>query len=64
MKNKVVVEVNGSAGDTFGDDSKSKVLEIRSHWNYEQWVHLRIGEEKVLIVATDLEAAIRSATRS
>ena len=39
-------------------------LHVESHWNRNEWVVLTIGDERVTVDASDLEAAIKNARNS
>ena len=41
---------------------KSPCIEVRSHWNHNEWVVLVVGERSITVEADDLEAAIENAT--
>jgi|GEM_PF-6600689 len=44
-----------------GDDT---VLLVKSDWNNNRLVHLEIGNKKVAVVASDLQAAITNSTNT
>lgn len=46
---------------TYDEPAKKNVL-VSSHWNYSDRVVLEVGNQKVTVIAADLEAAIRNAT--
>jgi hypothetical protein len=44
------------------DEPPKPTVRVSSHWNYSDRVVLEVGDQKVTVLAADLEAAIRNAT--
>ena len=60
MSNKVLVEVK-----TYEDPSgsfDSPPVRVHSHWNFDDRIVLELGNGKVTVIASDMQAAIKAAT--
>lgn len=60
---KVHQEIDAyQVGGTDEGKKRDVPLVVRSHWNRNETVMLRIGDEEVFVAAKDLRAAIDNAT--
>lgn len=51
--------------ETDGKDipvGKTVKMSVEGHWNRDEMVVLRIGDQRVTVLARDMEAALRNAT--
>ena len=55
-----VYEVNGKEVEI----GKTKSISVSSHWNYSNWVVLKVGNRRLTVVARDLIEAIKNATNT
>ena len=59
VKNEIQpVEINGKESWGVGENRR---LIVESHWNYSDRVHLKFGDLNLVIIADDLERAIKNA---
>lgn len=49
--------------ESYDDPIKPSIL-VYNHWNDKQMVVLEIGEQKITVKASDLEAAIKNCTNT